>query len=197
MKNKIRVILAAMILLVTLLSSAAAETNLSDMSIAELSDLRDQITQEINGRAIPQSTFTIDGNTFTMEIASFEEGGKKEVNDYYDLYEPGIGTTGDFPRLIFLFTMTNTGDQVIDNMYLHNVSLNSWMTSGYIGVREIGVNKKARGFACLSIQNCDAESIDDIQSVEFEIELIHDGWKSGEKLTVQFVRSGDSFVLVQ
>lgn len=197
MKNKMRVILAAIILLVTSLSSAAAETNLSDMSIAELSDLRDHITQEINRRAIPPSSFTIDGDTFTMEIASFEEGGKEEVNDYYDLYEPGIGTTGDHRRLIFLFTMTNTGDQVIDNMNLNQVSLNGWMTSGYVGVREIGVNKKARGFACLSIQNCDAESIDDIQSIEFEIELIHDGWKSGEKLTVQFVRSGDSFVLAQ
>lgn len=197
MKNHFRVMLSVMILLVTLLSSASAETNLSDMSIAELSDLRDQITQEINNRTLPQSVITIDGDTFTIEITSFEEGGKKEVNDYYDLYEPGIGTTGDYPRLIFLFTITNKGDQVIDNMYLNNVSLNDWMTSGYIGVREIGMNKKARGFACISIQNCDAESIQDVQSVEFEIELIHDGWKSGEKLTVQFVRSGDSFVLAQ
>lgn len=197
MKNHFRLMLSVMILFVTLLSSASAETNLSDMSIAELSDLRDQITQEINNRALPQSVITIDGDTFTIEITSFEEGGKKEVNDYYDLYEPGIGTTGDYPRLIFLFTITNKGDQVIDNMYLNNVSLNDWMTSGYIGVREIGMNKKARGFACISIQNCDAESIQDVQSVEFEIELIHDGWKSGEKLTVQFVRSGDSFVLAQ
>ncbi|MDD6547110.1 MAG: hypothetical protein PUG73_11360 [Pseudomonadota bacterium] len=197
MKNKMRVIIAVMILLVTLLSSASAETVLSDMSIAELSDLRDQITQEINNRTLPQSVITIDGDTSTIEITSFEEGGKKEVNDYYDLYKPGIGTSDDYRRFIFFFTITNKGDKAIDKMSLEDVSINGWMTSGYVGVREIATNKRAKGFANISLLNCDAESIEDVQSVEFEIELKDDNRAVIEKHTVQFVRSGDSFVLVQ
>lgn len=190
-------ILAFVLMLALTFSCGAAEVNLADMSLEELAALRDQITQEINDRAFPQSAVTIDGDTFTMEITLFEEGGKQEVDDYYTLFNLGKYNTADLRSLIFFFNITNKGEEFIYNVYLYSVSINGWMTSGNTGVQQIAAQKKAKGFGYLPLLNCDAASIDDIQSVEFEIVLSGYGGKRIETLTVQFVRSGNSFVLVQ
>lgn len=196
MFKNLRVILSALILFVFLLSMASAETNLSEMSLSELSDLRDLISQEINNRALPQSVITIDCDAFTMNITSFEEGGKSEVNHYYDIFEPGIGTPDDSRRFIFLFELTNKSDDILD-LHLENVSINEWMTSGYLGLRDIEMHKKARGFANLEMAFCDAETIDEVQSVEFTISSGSQWSGITDYVTVHLVRSGDGFVLAK
>jgi len=197
MFKNLRVILSALILFVFLLSMASAETNLSEMSLSELSDLRDLISQEINNRALPQSVITIDCDAFTMNVTSFEEGGDNEVHNYFQLFKPGYTTTGNLRYVIFLFTITNKSDEVMDDLHLNNVSINGWMTSGGLGLLEVAANKKARGFAYLPMQLCDAETLNDVQSIEITFSTGSQWSGVTDLITVQLVRSGDDFVLVQ
>ena len=198
MKKIVCLALSALLCLITTFS-ALAEIDLSEMSISELASLRDRISDEINHRTQSLSTIIIDCEAFTLEITAFEEGGKEEINDYFDLYKPGYGTSNDDRRwFICIFTITNKSDELLDSLYLNEASINGWMTSGDFVLQAISAHKKAKGIAYFAMTPCEAETIDDVQSLEFTITYGEEYWgEYFDYTTVQLIRSGDSFVLVQ
>ena len=168
--------LLILVLVLLLVGSVAlADVDLSGMTMAELSDLRDKINQaiqEMEADANGEILFDLGNDNFKMTFQHPEVVDYKTINDYYDQYEPGWGTNDDFPYLAMVFAIENNGSVNIKKHFdVEEASVNGWMVSGYAGMREVGAGKKAKGFLYLKMVDCDAETIDEVDSLEFTITL--------------------------
>ena len=166
-------------LIFVLVFSAMAESSLdlTAMSVEELSALRDKISQELSSRleeTKSPSVFELENDSFLMSITSIDVVDKNTINEYYDRYDPGTGTSDDYPCLTLLFTFENKSSATIDDyIAIQESSVNGWMVSSYCGIREIAPSKKGKGFLYAQLLDCEAENIEDIDSYEFKI-LVRD-----------------------
>ncbi len=189
--KKIMSVLAVLVFLLSV-STAFANADLSTMTISELADLRDQINAEINSRERTDPLGVVEANSFRMTITGIEQADDQRIDELYDKYNTAYGTSGKNQYLLITYTIENKSDGIIRNYGLMEIaSINGWVVNGYYGLRDILVpaKKKANGFVFFQIQDCDASSIDDIDSAEFRFTVIftEDVWyskKSGEEESV-------------
>lgn len=175
---------------------AQADVDLSSMDLNELSQLRDQINQEINARSLVPSANVIETDSYKLTFDEFHETHKADINDLYDKYNPSFGTNDDVTSFSILFTFENKTDQTV-TIYrkLTESSVNGWMVNGYLGMPDVSGKKKAKGFLYVVLQDCEAESSDEINSIEFVITVQDENRKTLDERTVSFVKTESGFVM--
>ena len=175
---------------------AQADVDLSSMDLNELSQLRDQINQEINARSLVPSANVIETDSYKLSFDEFRETNKADINDLYDKYNPSFGTNDDVTSFSILFTFENKTDQTV-TIYrkLTESSVNGWMVNGYLGMPDVSGKKKAKGFLYVVLQDCEAESGDEINSIEFVITVQDENRKTLDERTVSFVNTKSGFVM--
>lgn len=175
---------------------AQADVDLSSMDLNELSQLRDQINQEINARSLVPSANVIETDSYKLSFDEFRETHKADINDLYDKYNPSFGTNDDVTSFSILFTFENKTDQTV-TIYrkLTESSVNGWMVNGYLGMPDVSGKKKAKGFLYVVLQDCEAESGDEINSIEFVITVQDENRKTLDERTVSFVKTESGFVM--
>ncbi len=175
---------------------AQADVDLNSMDLNELSQLRDQINQEINARSLVPSANVIETDSYKLSFDEFRETHKADINDLYDKYNPSFGTNDDVTSFSIVFTFENKTDQTV-TIYrkLTESSVNGWMVNGYLGMPDVSGKKKAKGFLYVVLQDCEAESGDEINSIEFVITVQDENRKTLDERTVSFVKTESGFVM--
>ena len=175
---------------------AKADVDLSGMDLNELSQLRDQINHEINARSIELSSSVIEADSYKLSFDEFRETHKADINELYDKYNPSFGTNDDVTSFSILFTFENKTDQTI-TIYrkLTKPSVNGWMVNGYLGMPDVSGKKKAKGFLYVVLQDCEAETGDDVNSIEFVITVQDENRKALDEQTVTFIKTDSGFVM--
>ncbi len=157
-----------------IMASVACSEDYSSLTVEQLSEMRDAINKEINSRLQDPSSslFVIDNEYFTMTITDFYETDKAGVNDLYDQYKPGTGASDEAPRMIILFTFENKSDVDLSGSILsRDACINGWVTSAYCGLKNVPAHRKAKGFINVLLQDCEAESIDQVNSCELSFDI--------------------------
>lgn len=175
---------------------AHADVDLSSMDLNELSQLRDLINQEINARGADPSANAIVTDTYKLSFDEFRETHTNDINELYDKYNPAFGTNDDVTSFSILFTFENKTDQTV-TIYrkLTESSINGWMVNGYLGMPDVAGKKKAKGFLYVILQDCEAETGDEVNSMEFVISVQDENRKVLDERTVSFVKTDSGFVM--
>ena len=191
--RRIVTLLLTVMMVISVSVPSLADQALTNMSSEELAVLRDSINQELSSRESNASKFVIDTESYTIELTGIEEADKKGVNEYYDQYKPGTGSSYDGTCLILLFTFTNKIDEEAScSLSRDESSINGWMISAYAGIRAIGGKKKAKGFINAHLEDCEATNINEVQSFMFTFDVRQGDLK--DKKAVSLVKTDNGWI---
>ena len=196
MKRLISVLIGIILLLS--LTSAFADVDLSAMTVDDLVSLRDKINQEINGREITP-TVVYETAEYKFSFSDAKGADKTAVNEYYDRCRPGTGLFEECNTLLIPFVFENKSEQMIEVAgYMNEVNVNGWVISGYLGMRDVPAGKKANGFLYLELIDCEASTIDDVNSAEFGLWIEPNGdYASREEIRFSVIRTDAGLVLTK
>lgn len=191
MRRNVFILIACLCL--SIITSALADTSLSEMASEELALLRDAINQELNSREENMSSFIIDNDLYAIAFTGVEEADHEGVNDYYDRFDPMYGSSFEGNSLIVLFTFTNKSDEEAScSLIRDKSSINGWMISAYAGIRKIDQLKKAKGFINAHLEDCDANSIDEVESFSFTFDIRQGDAK--DTVTVTIIKTENGWI---
>ena len=196
MKKVLAILVAAGIALA--LTSAFAEINLSEMGVDDLVALRDKVNQEISNKAsVIEPILIYETEDYKFTFSDFVAADKKIVNEYYDKCYPGTGLFDECNSLLLPFVFENKSEQMIEVPgYVNEVSVNGWVISGYLGMRDVPAGKKANGFLYLKLLDCEADTVDDVNSAEFGLFIEPNGdYASKSEIRFKIIRTDKGLIL--
>lgn len=158
----------------------------------------DMVSQEIDTQAGEEGPLVFENDACRITITDIVETDLDGVDNYYEQLMPWVCGEEEGTYVVVLFELENlTQDSIAGDTINDETNINGWMIPGYMGMVDVSAGSKVRGFVNIRLANCDADSIDDVQSISVKKELRNSSYEYLGDFYFSITRAGDGWIAKQ